>query len=42
MKKKNAVFDIEKEIKLQHIKDLGNYNSMCGADINLKYLIVAN
>lgn len=41
MKKKEST-DIEKEIQLQHIKDLGNYNSVDRADTNVKHLIVAN
>lgn len=42
MKKESAVFDTEKEIQLQHMKDLGNYNSMWGADTNVKNLIIDN
>lgn len=41
-RKKKALFDIEKEIQLQHIKDLGNCNSADRADTNVKHLIVAN
>jgi len=37
MEKKYVVFDMEKEIQLQHIEDLGNYNSMCGDDTDAKH-----
>lgn len=33
---------LKKEIQLPPIKDLRNYNSMCGADKNVKDLVVAN
>ena len=31
----SLAFDTEKEIQLQHIKDLGSYNSVYRADTNL-------